>query len=135
MSTVKATSTVKKDSTKTATASATKATAKTEKTATAKTSAKPATKSTAKVEKVKAEKAPKAPKAEKVVKERKSRKGITRTFAEDVTAQVSPIINSINAFMSNPEVSDEALKMLRLELRKSVRGTRSTLKTRKASKA
>lgn len=131
MSTSKTTSTVKKDSTKTATATATKATAKTEKTSTAKTSTKPA----AKVEKVKAEKAPKAPKAEKVVKERKSRKGITRTFAEDVTAQVSPIINSINAFMSNPEVSDEALKMLRLELRKSVRGTRGTLKARKATKA
>ena len=66
-------------------------------------------------------------------KERKSRKGITRSFAADVTASVSPVMATVNAFIANPETSEDALKMIRLELRKAVRATRGTIRTRKAS--
>ena len=85
---------------------------------------------TVKVEKVKAVKAPKAP-VEK--KERKSRKGITRTFAEAVTAAVNPVMAVVNSFITNPETSEDALKMIRLELRKSVKATRGTIKGRKVA--
>jgi hypothetical protein len=116
-----ATSTVKTPATKVA---ATKTPAA--KTATAKPAAK--VKATTKVD-AKA-KAPKVP-AEK--KERKSRKGITRTFAADVTASVSPVMATVNAFIANPETSEDALKMIRLELRKAVRATRGTIRTRKVA--
>lgn len=91
-------------------------------------------KSTEKTSTVK-EKATKAEKAPAEKKERKSRKGITRTFAAEVTAVVSPVIETVNAFINDPNTSEEALKMIRLELRKAVRGTRATLKTRKSSNA
>lgn len=108
-------------------------TAKTTKTETAKTStAKSTAKTSTKEKAVKATKAEKAP-VEK--KERKSSKGITRTFAAEVTSVVSPVIESVNAFINDPNTTEEALKMLRLELRKSVRGTRATLKTRKSTNA
>lgn len=101
---------------KTSTAKATvKPVAKAKATATAK----PAAKAKAKVTVAK--------------KERKSRKGITRSFAADVTASVSPVMATVNAFIANPETSEDALKMIRLELRKAVRATRGTIRTRKAS--
>lgn len=107
--------------TETKTASVKPATKPATKTATAKTStAKPAAKA-------KTEKAPVAK------KERKSRKGITRSFAAEVTASVSPVMATVNAFITNPETSEDALKMIRLELRKAVRATRGTIRTRKAS--
>jgi len=68
-------------------------------------------------------------------KERKSRKGITRSFAAEVTASVNPVMESVNAFITNPATSEDALKMIRLELRKAVRATRSTINTRKSAKA
>ena len=86
-----------------------------------------------KVEKVKAVKATKAEKAPVEKKERKSRKGITRTFAEAVTASVNPVMAVVNAFITNPETSEDALKMIRLELRKSVKATRGTIKGRKVA--
>ena len=88
---------------------------------------------TVKVEKVKAVKATKAEKAPVEKKERKSRKGITRTFAEAVTASVNPVMAVVNAFITNPETSEDALKMIRLELRKSVKATRGTIKGRKVA--
>jgi hypothetical protein len=128
MSTVK-TATPAKEKTATVKATTTKvATVKTPaaKTATAKPVAK--VKATTKVDaKTKTAKAP----VEK--KERKSRKGITRSFAAEVTASVSPVMATVNAFIANPETSEDALKMIRLELRKAVRATRGTIRTRKAS--
>ncbi len=121
---------------------ATKATATSTKTATTKAPAKAAAATTTKekvkaatvkVEKVKAVKATKAEKAPVEKKERKSRKGITRTFAEAVTASVNPVMAVVNAFITNPETSEDALKMIRLELRKSVKATRGTIKGRKVA--
>lgn len=96
--------------------------AKTSKTSTAKTAT-----ATTKTAKAKTEKAPVAK------KERKSRKGITRTFAAEVTAVVNPVMETVNSFIANPSTSEDALKMIRLELRKAVRATRGTIRTRKAS--
>lgn len=110
-------------------------TAKATKTSTAKTST---AKSTAKTETAKTAKATKPAKAEKAPKEkkeRKSRKGITRTFAAEVTAVVNPVIASVNAFITDPNTSEEALKMIRLELRKSVKASRATIRGRKTTNA
>ena len=40
---------------------------------------------------------------------------------------------TVTAFITNPETSEDALKMIRLELRKAVKATRGTIKTRKVS--
>jgi DNA-binding protein HU-beta len=117
-----------KATTKTATVKTETKTATASKATPAKTT-KPATKPAAKATTAKA-KTEKAPVAKK---ERKSRKGITRSFAAEVTAAVNPVMNTVNAFISNPETSEDALKMIRLELRKAVRATRGTIRTRKAS--
>jgi len=103
---------------------------KTEKAPVAK--AKTATAKTATPAKAKTATA-KTPKAPVAKKERKSRKGITRTFAAEVTAVVNPVMNAVNSFIANPETSEDALKMIRLELRKAVRATRGTIRTRKTS--
>ncbi len=136
MSTVKTTTpaskekaTVKATTTK---AVATKTVATKEKAAPAKPAAKAKT-ATAKTPAVKADAKVKTPKAPAEKKERKSRKGITRSFAEDVTAAVSPVMATVTAFITNPETSEDALKMIRLELRKAVKATRGTIKTRKVS--
>ena len=136
MSTVKTTPATKEKATVKATttkAVATKEKATPAKTATAKAPAAKAKTATAKAPAVKADAKVKTPKAPAEKKERKSRKGITRSFAEDVTAAVSPVMATVNAFITNPETSEDALKMIRLELRKAVRSTRGTIKTRKAS--
>jgi len=99
------------------------------KTSTAKATVKPVAKAKATATAKPAAKA----KVTVAKKERKSRKGITRSFAADVTASVSPVMATVNAFIANPETSEDALKMIRLELRKAVRATRGTIRTRKAS--
>lgn len=106
-------------------------------TATAKPVAKtPVAKATAKpVAKKETTKATAKPvvKKEAEKKVRASRKGITRSFAADVTAAVKPVMANINALITNPATSEDVLKMIRLELRKSVRATRSTINTRKST--
>ena len=100
------------------------ATVKTEKTETTKSTKTPAkTTATAKAKPAKT--------AEK--KERKSRKGITRTFAAEVTATVNPIMDAVNSFINDPNTSEDALKMIRLELRKSVKASRATIRSRKSN--